>query len=219
MSLPRRTKQSDPVCLNFHESCLRMSDVQLLQGPHWLNDQIISFYFEYLERVKYKNNSEMLFVSPEVTQCMKLVSEDELTTLLNQLDAASKMFILFALNDNTTTLAGGTHWSLFALSRPEKTFFHFDSHSNQNSEAAHQFMQQVKDALHCKKFNLKSVKCLQQANSYDCGIHVLCMADNIADHVNRFECIEDVALLHQDAVKGKRSELLKLIHTLGGKLG
>jgi sentrin-specific protease 8 len=38
--------------LNFHDSCLKLSDVDLLKGPHWLNDQIISFYFEYLEKVR-----------------------------------------------------------------------------------------------------------------------------------------------------------------------
>lgn len=209
---------ADPIALSFKEICLRMSDIQLLQGPHWLNDQILSFYYEYLEHEKYKNNPDLLFVAPEVTQCMKLMDDAELNTLLNQLKAPCKSFVFFALNDNPTTRAGGTHWSLLVFSRPEKTFFHFDSYGNNNSTASYLFAQRIKDVLNCRKCHIKPIRCLQQANSYDCGIHVICMTDNIADHVNRFECVEDVGPLHQDTISAKRSELLKLIQSLGGKI-
>lgn len=209
---------ADPVALSFNETCLRTSDVQLLCGPYWLNDQIISFYYEYLERVKYKNNTDMLFVAPEVTQCMKFSDDGELETLLNQLEAPKKPFIFFVVNDNETTQAGGTHWSLLVFSRPEKTFFHFDSWGNNNSNSSHQFVQRIKDALNCRNCHMKPIRCLQQANGYDCGIHVICMTDNIADNVNRFECVEGVGPLHQDTISAKRSDLLKLIQSLGGKI-
>ncbi|XP_011191614.1 sentrin-specific protease 8 [Zeugodacus cucurbitae] len=209
---------ADPIALSFNDTCLRMSDVQLLQGPHWLNDQILSFYYEYLEKVKYKNNPDLLFVAPEVTQCMKLTDDDELETVLNQLEAPRKQFIFFALNDNESTQAGGTHWSLLVFSRPEKTFFHFDSWGNNNSLASQQFVHQIKVALNCRQCHIKPIRCLQQANGYDCGIHVICMTDNIADYVNRYECVEGVGPLHQDIISAKRSELLKLIQSLGGKV-
>lgn len=210
--------QADPIALNFNESCLRMSDVQLLQGPHWLNDQIISFYYEYLERVKYKNNPDLLFVPPEVTQCLKLADETELDTLLNQLNAMQKPFIFFVLNDNETIHAGGTHWSLLVFSRPEKTFFHFDSYGNNNTNASQNFVRRVKDLLGCRNVHIKPIRCLQQANGYDCGIHVICMTDNIADNVNRYECVDGSGPLHQDTISAKRSDLLKLIQSLGGKI-
>ncbi|XP_005176411.1 sentrin-specific protease 8 [Musca domestica] len=209
---------ADPIALSFNETCLRTSDVQLLSGPYWLNDQIISFYYEYLERVKYKNNPDLLFVPPEVTQCMKFSDDGELETLLNQLEAPKKPFIFFVLNDNESTDAGGTHWSLLVFSRPEKTFFHFDSLGNSNSNASHQFVQRIKDALNCRNAHMKPIRCLQQANGYDCGIHVICMTDNIADNVNRFECVEGVGPLHQDTISAKRSDLIKLIQSLGGKI-
>lgn len=56
----------NPVVLNFHESLLRLSDVELLAGPCWLNDTVISFYFEYLEVRKFKGNPVLLFVPPQV---------------------------------------------------------------------------------------------------------------------------------------------------------
>jgi len=32
--------------LSYHDTCLKESDVSLLEGPRWLNDKIIAFYFE-----------------------------------------------------------------------------------------------------------------------------------------------------------------------------
>ncbi|XP_037960645.1 sentrin-specific protease 8-like [Teleopsis dalmanni] len=217
LSSQEQAQQSDPVCLNFHDIILRTKDINILKGPHWLNDQIIAFYFAYLKKLKYKNNSEVLFVAPAVTQCMKFISQEELTTMLNDLNAGSKMFILFALNDNITAHAGGSHWSLLALSRPERTFYHFDSFCDQNGGAASQLMHQVKAAMNYKRFRLKPMKCLQQTNTYDCGIHLLCMAEKIVDYVNIFKCIDGVGQLKQETVDGKRAKLLKLIVTLGGK--
>lgn len=210
--------RADPIALSFNDTILRVSDIQLLQGPHWLNDQILSFYFEYLETIKYKTNPELLFVSPEVTQCMKLMSDVELKSLIEHLNANKKLFIFFALNDNESHRAGGTHWSLLVFSRPERTFFHFDSLGNSNQDAMQQFVNRIKEAFDCRICHMKPIRCLQQSNSYDCGIHVLCMTDNIADYVNRFECVNGVEPLHHDTISAKRGELLKLISSLGGKV-
>lgn len=40
---------NDKVC-SYHDVLLRASDVDLVKGPHWLNDQITAFYVEYLRR-------------------------------------------------------------------------------------------------------------------------------------------------------------------------
>ena len=38
--------QADKVVLSFHDSLLRVSDVNLLTAGRWLNDKIVSFTFE-----------------------------------------------------------------------------------------------------------------------------------------------------------------------------
>lgn len=207
----------DPFALNFHDVDLRVSDVSLLKGPHWLNDQIISFYFEYLQKCKFKTNTDIVFVSPE--QCMKLSDDNEtMETMLQQTQFDKKSFLFFALNDHENYRAGVTHWSLAVLSRPERAFFHFDSSSNnQNFLHCKQFVQRIKEALNCTRYHVKSVRCLQQLNGYDCGIHVLSMAEHIGDYVNRFECIDGFEGLHLDHVSRKRGEILKIIQILGGK--
>ncbi|KAH8252252.1 hypothetical protein KR038_011282, partial [Drosophila bunnanda] len=209
--------KADPISLSFHDSCLRMSDVQLLHGPHWLNDQILSFYYEYLSHVKYKTNNDLHFIAPEVTQCMKYMDDQELELLLSQSQATTKPFIFFALNDNESTEAGGTHWSLLVFSRPEKTFYHFDSYGNNNTSNSLELMNKIKELLGQRQAKFRPMRCLQQANGYDCGIHVICMTDHIADYLNRYEMIDGLPPLHIDAVKAKRTELLKLILSLGGK--
>ncbi|EDW10602.2 sentrin-specific protease 8 [Drosophila mojavensis] len=208
--------KTDPISLSFHDSCLRMSDVQLLHGPRWLNDQILSFYYEYLSHVKYKDNNDLYFIAPEVTQCMKYMDDSELEMLLDKNNAAYKLFIFFALNDNGATEEGGSHWSLLVMSQPEKTFFHFDSFGNSNTATSVKLMNRVKDFLGMRLAKFCPMRCLQQANGYDCGIHVICMTDHIADYVSRFEMINGLPGLHIETVKAKRAELLKLILSLGG---
>lgn len=123
--------------LSFHNILLHKSDVELLDGPHWLNDTVISFYFEYLEKVIFSKASDLLFVSPEVTQCVKMVQIEEIKTFLEPLGVNSKKIVFFALNDNDTPdIAGGTHWSLLVYSKPENCFFHLDSSSGSNHNVA-----------------------------------------------------------------------------------
>ena len=38
--------EEDEIVLNFNDSLLRKSDVDLLSGPYWLNDNLIAFAFE-----------------------------------------------------------------------------------------------------------------------------------------------------------------------------
>ena len=125
------------VVLSFHEILLHQSDVELLNGPHWLNDTIISFYFEYLEKVKFSSEKNILFVSPEVTQCIKMVQSTEIGIFLEPLNIQMKKFVFFALNDNDSPeMAGGSHWSLLVFSRNEHCFYHFDSSSGSNHNVA-----------------------------------------------------------------------------------
>ncbi len=43
--------------LSYGDILLRQQDVDLLHGRHWLNDQLMSFYFAYLEKEKYNNGT------------------------------------------------------------------------------------------------------------------------------------------------------------------
>ncbi|XP_055631717.1 sentrin-specific protease 8 [Toxorhynchites rutilus septentrionalis] len=211
--------REDQVALSFHESCLRLSDVDLLKGPFWLNDQIISFYFEYLEKMIYKDEDDMLFVSPEVTQCIRMVTETEVGIFLEPLKAQQRLFIFFALNDNQLAdRAGGSHWSLLVFSRPERAFYQFDSSHSSNADVCRQFVAVLKRALCCPDAQLRTGDCLQQSNGYDCGVHVLCAVDKVTQQIRKTGKIEGVKSARYDVIRGKREEILNIIIDLGGRI-
>lgn len=212
------SKNKDDVVLNFHESLLRQSDVQLLMGPYWLNDQIISFYFEYLEKIIFKNENQLLFISPEVTQCIKIVPESEISIFLEPLKANEKLFIFFALNNNEADSVGGTHWSLLVFSRPENKFYHFDSMNGFNLENCQHLVKVLKNALNCVEADFENVQCLQQNNGYDCGIHVICNVDVISTHAVKHLKVKGTHQLKNMIIKCKREEILDVIRDLGGQI-
>lgn len=208
---------TNPVVLNYHESLVRQSDIDILKGPCWLNDTIISFYFEYLEVDRFKRDRSLLFVSPQVTQCIKMAPILELDVFLGPLEGDKRQFIFFALNNNEETeTAGGTHWSLLVFSRPESMFLHFDSSRGVNQDQAYELSHKLKHYFGIEK-NLGRVGeplCLQQANSYDCGIYVLCYAEHIAACALGRGVIEGAPPLEKSEVRQKREEILNIIDFL-----
>lgn len=227
------------VVLNYHNTLLRQNDVFLLTGAHWLNDQIISFYLEYLERNIYKNRKDLLFVSPEVVQCLKFVTRQEMSIFLEPLNAHEKQFIFMPLNDNNEVTAGGNHWSLLVFSRPESTFFYYDSliggHSSLRS--LRPFLCELSAALNCEQFDIQQGDCINQTNSYDCGVHVIVNIEILARRAIKYGLIDihnetnqqsadydedddddDPMLITNQQIRQKRKDILKLIENLGGTL-
>ncbi|CAG9788717.1 unnamed protein product [Diatraea saccharalis] len=204
------------VVLSFHEILLHQSDVELLEGPYWLNDTIISFYFEYLEKVIFLNTNELLFISPGVTQCIKMVDTEEIKTFLEPLDINSKKFVFFALNDNDSPdTAGGSHWSLLVYSRPESCFYHLDSSSGSNHNVAWEFASHLISYFSkTASINFVNKECLQQSNGYDCGIHVICNTERLADWAHKYGQIESCDMLYKINPSVKRKEIINIIHNL-----
>lgn len=224
MADPNRT------VLNFHNTLLRESDVNLLMGPHWLNDQIISFYLEYLEQNVFHNKRGLLFISPEVVQCLKFVSSHEMSIFLEPLNATGKSFIFLPWNDNTEVKAGGNHWSLLVFSRPDSTFYYYDSLNNSSTSlrSLRPILIELAAAFDCREFDVRQGDCLKQNNSYDCGIHVLCNIECLARKALKYRSLDDdsmaiasdedpTRITHQK-IRQKRQDLIDLIRKLGGKI-
>ncbi|KAH8416726.1 hypothetical protein KR222_000282, partial [Zaprionus bogoriensis] len=211
-----KASRADPILASLGMNALRMSDVHLLHGPHWLNEAILNFYFAYLEEVKYKSNGDFMFVTPELSQCMLYMDDKELHALLvDQHKAIRKPFVFIAINDTHSRDRGGAHFTLLVASRPDKSFFHFDSYGGSNTASSLELVNNIKEALDMQHARFRSTRCLQQGNDYDCGIHVICMADQLADYVNRYDSVDGVQPLHQDVIKAKRNQLIKLVASLG----
>ena len=52
-AVPGNAEPMSARVLDYHDILLREQDLVSLKGHHWLNDQVISFYFEYLAREQY----------------------------------------------------------------------------------------------------------------------------------------------------------------------
>lgn len=54
----------DKLILSYQDACIYESDYAILKAHNsWLNDRIISFYFEFLQREVFENESDrILFI-------------------------------------------------------------------------------------------------------------------------------------------------------------
>lgn len=208
-------KNPNEIVLSYQDCLLRNSDVDLLKGQHWLNDVIIGFYLEYLDNhLNIPNKNEILYISPELTQLLKMTDPSQYDIFLEPIEAAIKKFIFFPLNNmNKKDVAGGSHWSLLVYSKPEETYFHFDSCQGTNGSIASIFTNNLMLYFHCKNDKkFIEVDCPQQNNGYDCGLYVLCFTDVISRHALENGKIRDCKLNTVNFhVKSKRRELLCLI--------
>lgn len=170
------------VILSYHDVLLRESDVATLNPNQWLNDQIISFWFEYLLREVYSSFANKIhFMPPEMVQLIRAAAGDnmspnEVDSVLGISQLMNKKVVFFAINDSSinTTSVGGHHWSLLVLFPESSQFVHYDSINDSGNEGS--ALEVIKVMVHIipsLKTNLIQGACEAQNNSSDCGIHVL----------------------------------------------
>eukprot|EP00246_Nothoceros_aenigmaticus_P005032 TRINITY_DN16843_c0_g1_i1.p1 TRINITY_DN16843_c0_g1~~TRINITY_DN16843_c0_g1_i1.p1 ORF type:complete len:229 (-),score=25.11 TRINITY_DN16843_c0_g1_i1:122-808(-) len=225
----------DGPVLSYGPVVLRHLDVDLLKGPHFLNDQIIEFFFHYLtEHNAAASAAEgsdkpapLLLVGPALTfWLLHCPDSDGLKASIEPMHLPERELLLFALNNNEDVEAaeGGTHWSLLVYSRQRNIFEHFDSMSGTNWRQARALFNVIKPVMgpESSSAKLSEPSTPQQENSYDCGVYVMAIAEVIS---NAFEgkknCSRDrdlASLLRSQvsaaSVRRMRSTTLDLIDSL-----
>lgn len=134
--------------------------------------------------------------------------------IFDPLEVQKRSFIIFAINNNNEDKAGGSHWSLCVYSKPDNTFFHFDSSGYFNHIPCDQLVNIVKKSFKDPSAEFQTVDCLQQNNSYDCGIYVLCHADLVCKTIMKSKSLKDIKKLNCKSVTTKRSEIIEIIQSL-----
>lgn len=200
----------DDVLVNYHNSLLRRSDVNLLRNAHWLNDQVIGFWFEYLENSIMDNS--VCLVCPEVSQFIKLGSPSDTPIFVDPLNLSLRSLVLFPVNDSMfLDHPGGSHWSLLVYDGLVKKYYHLDSLSGANLGHA----KKIANNLHLPYEEVVELKCTQQENSYDCGVFVCSNAENVIRHclVNKGMLIS-LSILDSAFMNKQRSHMLQVVLTL-----
>ncbi|XP_064458014.1 sentrin-specific protease 8-like [Ornithodoros turicata] len=167
--------------LSYHDVLLRESDVELLDGPYWLNDAIITFWMQFMEHELYQQHSpSVAFVTPDVVHFVKSSSGSDLAEELKSLELQKKDVVLLPVNDCACLDSpGGCHWSLLVYSRKDGKFAHYDSSKGTNLEHAQRVAKALLPVLNAEVIDLVEVQCPQQKNSYDCGVHVIYNLDRV----------------------------------------
>ena len=194
------------VVLSRGDTCLREADVELLRGPHWLNDQLVTFFFSHLAESEPDESALLLggsvrtgLSAPISSRCCAPNTRAQVTFFLANCEAEdaavitaplsvdTRSLVLFALNDGRVGQAnGGSHWTLLALKRQlgegkddGACFTHFDSlPQSRNLGVARRVAQTVASALRLPSGSarVEAARVPQQVNSYDCGLHALLTA-------------------------------------------
>ncbi|XP_039300172.1 uncharacterized protein LOC120355632 [Nilaparvata lugens] len=98
--------------------------------------------------------------------------------------------IAFILNDSRTNncMDGwtGSHWSLVVFDHIDKTFYNFDSLRQYNNKSLNILIERLKPTFNSDR--VVHIDCLQQQNSFDCGIFALFHLESYIKIRNKNNC-------------------------------
>ncbi|KAK9168930.1 hypothetical protein Syun_001070 [Stephania yunnanensis] len=219
---------ADEKILSYNDVVLRRSDLDILSGPKFLNDQIIEFYFSFLS--SGFPSQDTLFVPPSISFWIANCPDPKsLKDFVEPLAFPERKVVLFSVNNNmdVTMAEGGTHWSLLVYDRSANVFVHHDSiagfnncHAKRLYKAVAGFMGFSGSAPNSQL--IEYVDTPQQINCYDCGLYVTAFAKLICHwHESGRSKSKDslwFSVLKEEVgpslVSEMRSEILKLIKDL-----
>ena len=164
----------DSIYLSRYSTTIKESDILLIRGKNWINDNLLTVWMKHLQQIIHGKNEKLLFVLPTITQMLKIGDTKDINKTLNSLEAWWKEYIIMPVNDNSVDKEGGNHWSLLVYSQYDDTWYHFDSLQGSNLKHARRLVSRMNPYLSNKiQPTLVESCCTQQNNNYDCGAFVM----------------------------------------------
>ncbi|KAJ2464151.1 hypothetical protein GGI03_003404, partial [Coemansia sp. RSA 2337] len=179
----------ESLLFSYHDTAVYSGDPLTLHEGQWLNDAMLSFYYEYLTHEILRGDNSVLLLKPTLVQCLRLQQDVESLRSALPTDMHSKEIIFIPINNsNGFEHVGGSHWSLLVyVKHTNPTYHYYDSMANVN----YQYALAVKSKLDLFLFGASSQgppmvthSCPQQENGSDCGIFVVLYTDLLARRYN-----------------------------------
>ena len=175
------------IILSTPNCSLTKEDIDTLSPHTYLNDIIISFYYEIIQG-KYPSK-DISFLEPAASMSIILDSndgdmEDLKECIFLPLELDKKKFIFAPINDNTKIqyVSSGSHWTLNVIDVENNLIYYLDS-TNGNVSNAHTFHDRI-EKLFGKKFEFVFALNRQyQTNSYDCGMFLLGFSEVLMKYI------------------------------------
>ncbi|GAM20746.1 hypothetical protein SAMD00019534_039210 [Acytostelium subglobosum LB1] len=229
----------DPIVLSFKDITLYQSDVDILRNRYkWLNDAIISFYFEYLsDKLPIDKQTEITFLNPTTVFMLSYLENsdnlDEINSILGPLNLPDKACIFIPINDNSdpSTVAGGSHWSILVFVKNSKQFYYYDSIVGQTGNShyamiAARKLSMLLTGVPSKEQRINIRQAPKQTNGHDCGLYLLSITEFIVkrmvDQHQSLQFTDDIekdmiSTLTPQSVTGLRQNILDLVTNLKAK--
>lgn len=217
----------DDKILSYNDVVLRRSDLDILNGPDFLNDRVIEFYLSYLSTL-HTPPTTISLIPPCITFWISNCPDAEsLKDFMKPLKLRDSELLIFPVNNNENVelAEGGSHWSLLVYYKEANSFFHHDSFMGVNRWNAKQLFKAISPFVSDDGDEAAAYReCSdtpQQKNGYDCGVYALAVAKVICQWFssegmkNRDDLwFTGVKETVPDLVKHLRQDILELIKKL-----
>ena len=179
---------SDEVILSTKNCSVTKEDIETLSPHTYLNDLIISFYYEIIQD-RYPGE-DITLLDPAVSMSIILDPNDDndlediKECIFLPLELNKKKFIFAPINDNTKIqyTCSGSHWTLNVVDVDNCTIYYLDS-TNGNVSNAHTSHRRF-EKLFGKKFEfVHGLETQYQTNSYDCGMFLLGFTELVMKYI------------------------------------
>lgn len=148
-------------------------------------------------------------VPPSVTQLLKFSPPELAADLLEDLGYKKREVVSFVVNDADEEKEG-SHWSLMIWLLAENKVISFDSANNYNKKATEKLTLTLRSLNERIKF--MDFPTPQQANGFDCGLHVLLNLQQFMEHCQKFGYQSKDFVLNVVGVKDLRGKILQIIN-------
>ena len=181
---------------------IKAYDMRTLLPNTWINDEIINFYFQILQ--KYDHNNDSYFFNSFFMTKLKGFEFDEVKRWTRHINVFSFKKLFFPVNINNS------HWVLLVIDIENKFIGYYDSMGNEDSHGNMEvlFRWMVEEAIDKNKDKINghewrlinySRSIPLQTNGFDCGTFVI-----VAAH---FLCVGQLLNYSQDDMNSYREKI------------